>query len=41
MDLKSPDIEEMRLHLEAEAIKQLEDEKKMKKKRNITKIGMR
>jgi hypothetical protein len=39
MDLKSPDFEEMRLQFEAEAIKHIEDEKKMKKKRNITKIG--
>ena len=39
MDLKSPEFEEMRLQFEAEAIKHIEDEKKLKKKRNITKIG--
>lgn len=38
LELKS-DIEEFRMHLEAEAIVQLEDEKKVKKKRNVTKIG--
>lgn len=40
-DVLSPEnVDELRHNLEAEAIKQIEDEKKSKKKRNANKLGI-